>query len=318
MRQRQFDIITIGDTCVDLIMSMGDIVPRFGQVEQWVPDYFVEMGGSTCIFACQAAKLGLRTAVLGRVGEDLFGRLIMQRLEESGVDTRYITIDARLKTGMGISMCKPDGDRAILTFGGSLNAVYPSDVSDDFLNSGRHLHYGSYYLQTNLLSVAPSVLRRAHELGLTTSLDTNWDPSGNWKEGLDEMLGSTDIFFPNEQEALAISGAATLAEAAERLGQSVAVVAIKRGDKGALIQTGKQRFVTPVEPVDQLVDTIGAGDSFDAGFLAGWLNALSPAECAAIGNACGRATTLAQGGIAGQLRREVFPQLYNPVPGASL
>ena len=112
-----YDVITFGDLCVDLIVSGGDIVPRFGQAEQLVGDYTLEMGGSCCIFACQAARLGLRTAVLGRVGDDGFGRLIVQRLRAYGVDTRHVAVDPAIKTGLGIALCRQD-DRAILTYMG--------------------------------------------------------------------------------------------------------------------------------------------------------------------------------------------------------
>jgi sugar/nucleoside kinase (ribokinase family) len=329
--KRIFDIITIADMCVDLIMDLGDVVPRFGQVEQWVPDYFMEMGGSACIFACQAAKLGLRTGIFGRVGPDTPGELMLRRMQESGVDTSMVLTDLSLKTGLGISLCRPDGDRSILTYAGSLNAVYPEDITDEFLLSGRHLHYCSYYLQTNLLPAAPAILQRAKALGLTVSLDTNWDPAATWNGGLRAALGVVDLFFPNEREAMAITGTNTTDAALDALlalspsrqspdlvGQNGAPtpelvwglsVAMKMGEQGAIVANRDTRMLAPVAPVDDLVDTIGAGDSFDAGFLAGWLRGLSLAECAAIGNACGRATTQARGGIMGQPRAPAFPAL---------
>ena len=309
MTECPFDVVTIGDMCVDLIMDLGDVVPQFGQVEQWVPDYFLEMGGSTCIFACQAAKLGLRTAVLGLVGDDAYGHLILRRLQESGVDTRYVMVDGTLKTGLGLALCRAGGDRAILTYGGSLNAVYPDDITDEFLRSARHLHYGSYYLQTNLLPQAAAIMRRARELGLTVSLDTNWDPSGAWDSGLRAALIQADLFFPNEQEALAITGTDDVDEALGKLLQLAPTVAIKLGEKGVLAGHGQERLAVPVEPVLHVVDTIGAGDSFDAGFLAGWLRGLPLDACATIGNACGRGTTQARGGIIGQPRLADIPQL---------
>ena len=118
---RRYDVIVFGDTCVDLIVTGTDVVPRFGHVEKWVDDYMLEMGGSCCLFACQAAKLGLRVGLLGRVGDDGFGRLVLQRLQESGVDTKHVIVDPSLKTGLGIALCKPD-DRAILTYEESLSA----------------------------------------------------------------------------------------------------------------------------------------------------------------------------------------------------
>jgi sugar/nucleoside kinase (ribokinase family) len=298
---KPYDVITIADACVDLLVDLGDVVPRFGQVEQWVPDYLLEMGGSACIFACQAARLGLRVGILGRVGDDACGQLILRRLQESGVDTRYMRVEPALKTGLGVALCRPDGDRAILTYGGSLNAVHLEDVSDAFLRSARHLHYCSYYLQTNLLPAAPALLARARRLGLTVSLDTNWDPAATWDGGLQASLQQVDLFFPNEQEARAITGRPDVESALEALLECVPLVAVKLGEQGTLVGRGSERVRVPVEVVARPVDTVGAGDSFNAGFLAGWLHGLPLTTCAAIANACGRATTLARGGVEGQL-----------------
>ena len=287
--------------CVDLIVDLGKVIPQYGQVEQWIPDYSLEMGGSCCIFACQAAKLGLRVAILGRVGDDAFGQLVLRRLRQSGVDLRYASVDSCLKTGLGIALSRVGGDRAILTYGGSLNAVYPEDISDRFLRSGKHLHYGSYYLQTNLLPMAPQIMLRAKALGLTVSLDTNWDPGECWDGGLRACLECTDVLLLNGREAQAITSARDHREAMKMLLESVPTVVIKRGEKGALVGREGECHAVSVEPVTKIVDTIGAGDSFDAGFLAGWLRGLDLRDCAAIGNMCGRATTQVAGGIAGQL-----------------
>ena len=297
---RPYDVITIADTCVDLLVDLGDVLPRFGQTEQWVPDYFLEMGGSACIFACQAAKLGLHTGIIGRVGDDAFGQLVRRRLEEAGVDTAGLVVEANLRTGLGVALCRADGDRAILTYGGSLNAVYPEDLSDAVLSQARHLHYCSYYLQTNLQPAVPDILARARRLGLSVSLDTNWDPDGRWDGGLQSVLPLCDLFLPNEQEARAIARQADLEAALAVLLRRVGVVAIKRGAEGSLVGRGAERVAAPVAPVECVVDTVGAGDSYDAGFLAGWLRGLSLEQCARIGNACGRASTQARGGYLGQ------------------
>src|SRR5210317_280814 len=210
--QKPYDVITFGDMCVDLIMSADDIVPEFGQVEKLVDHYELEMGGSCNIFACQAAKLGLKVGILGRVGEDDYGRLIIRLLEESGVDTQHVIVDPNIKTGLGVALCQGN-DRAILTYLGSLNAVYPEDVTDEFLTSADHLHHGSYFLHDNLRPRMHDIFQRALELGLTTSLDTNWDPDESWNGGLRDLLPLSDIFFPNEQEARLISRVDTVDQA---------------------------------------------------------------------------------------------------------
>ena len=301
MAEPPFDIITIGDMCVDLLVDIGDVPIRFGQAEQWIPGYTLEMGGSADIFACQAARLDLRVGILGCVGDDVYGQLVLRRLQECGVDTRHVRIDPTVKTGLGLTLCRPNGDRSILTYGGSLNAIQPEDVTDRFLRSGRHLHYSSYYLQTNLLPAVPDLFRRARALGLTISLDTNWDPAETWDGGLAAALTAVNLFLPNEQEALAITRAPSRAEALDRLAATVPAAAVKCGAQGAEVAAGSVRLRIPVEPVSSVVDTVGAGDCFDAGFVAGWLRGLDLAACAEIANACARATLSAPGGVAGQL-----------------
>lgn len=296
---RLFDVLTFSDMCVDLIISGDDVIPKFGQVEKLVADYTLELGGSCNIFACQAAKLGLRTAVLGRVGDDSFGELALRRLEECGVDTRYVTVDPTRKTGIGVALCPP-GDRAILTYMGTINAVFPEDVTDEILASTRHIHHASHYLHTNLQPGIAGIFRRARGLGATTSLDTNWDPAERWDGDLPQILNQANLFFPNRQEALHISRQTELTAAARRfLDLGVNVVAIKSGADGSTVWTAGEHFTLPVTPVTG-GDSIGAGDSFDAGFLAGWLRGQPLERCLAIATRCGRSVAAQIGGLAGQ------------------
>lgn len=298
-----FDVITFSDMCVDLIISGEDVIPQFGQVEKLVNDYTLELGGSCNIFACQSARLGLRTAVVGRVGDDMFGKLILTRLAECGVDTRFVSVDPALKTGIGVALCPP-GDRAILTYMGTINAVFPADITEAVLNSTRHIHHGSYYLHTNLRPAMAAVFQRARQKGITTSLDTNWDPAEQWDSEVIDILKHTNLFMPNEQEARHISRRNTVDEAARRfLEWGVQVVAVKAGEKGSRVYTPQRMYEKAVEPATG-GDSIGAGDSYDAGFLIGWLRGLPIERCLDLGTACGRSVASKIGGLAGQLRWE--------------
>ena len=307
---KPYDVITFGDMCVDLILTGDDVTPEFGQVEKLVGDYELEMGGSCNIFACQAAKLGLRVAVLGRVGEDDFGKLILRRLQESGVDTRYVIVDPTLKTGLGVALCT-DNDRAILTYLGSLNAVYPADITDEILELTHHVHHGSYFLHTNLRPAMTDIFQRALELGATTSLDTNWDPDESWNSGLQDLLRLTDVFLPNEQEARLIGDTASLEKALIEFNKmEIHITVVKLGKDGAVLASGNQRLTQKLPPVTG-GDSIGAGDSFDAGFLAGWLRGLPLDECLAIANQCGRSVAGQIGGLRGQPDWDTVARLAN-------
>jgi sugar/nucleoside kinase (ribokinase family) len=300
MEPRPYDVITFGDLNVDLIITGDDVVPQFGQVEKLVGDYTLEMGGSCSIFACQAARLGLKTAILGKVGDDGFGRLVIERLEQAGVDTRFVQVDPALKTGIGVALCQQN-DRAILTYMGSINALTPQDVTPELLRMARHLHHGSFYLHTGLRPGIIQIFQQARDLGLTISLDTNWDPDEEWHAGLDESLPMVDLFLPNEPELLQISGEATIEAAVSRMERvGVKTTVVKQGSKGAAVFAGKHKLERRVVPVSG-GDSVGAGDSFDAGYLAGWLRGYTPERCLEIACACGRSVASRRGGLAGQL-----------------
>jgi sugar/nucleoside kinase (ribokinase family) len=310
---KQYDIITFGDMCVDLIVSGNDVVPEFGQVEKLVGDYELEMGGSCNIFACQAARLGLRVGILGRVGDDDFGRLILRRLEESGVDTRHVMVDPAVKTGMGVALCKGN-DRAILTYMGSINALSPGDVRDPFLKSATHLHHGSYFLHTNLRPDINKIFRRALSFGLTISLDTNWDPDENWDGDLSELLTLTDVFLPNDSEARLISREDDTENAIQKFeSKGIHITVVKQGEKGAVLNSGDQRYTCNLPPVTG-GDSIGAGDSFDAGFLVAWLRGLPLDECLQIACHCGREVAAQIGGLRGQPDWRAVTQLVGIEP----
>jgi sugar/nucleoside kinase (ribokinase family) len=166
------------------------------------------------------------------------------------------------------------------------------------LEQAQHLHVASYFLQTDLQPDLPALFRRAHSLGLTTSLDTNYDPSEQWL-GFDELLSATDIFFPNKTEALSMMQTNEVQLAGKQLAGKSKLVAIKLGVQGAGLYTNSELISIPSIPVN-VVDTIGAGDAFDAGFLYGYLNRWDLERSLRLAVACGSLSTRASGGTAAQ------------------
>ena len=291
-----FDILVAGEINPDLILT-GDVVPVFGQVEKLVDSATLTVGSSSAIFACGAARLGLKVAFIGICGDDIFGRFMLDQMRARGVDVSNVILREDGQTGLSVILNR-GSDRAILTHSGLMAALKASDIPDTLLQNARHLHVASYFLQTNLQPELPSLFQRARTLGLTTSLDTNYDPSEQWI-GFDELLAVTSVFLPNEKEALSLSKESDVNLAADRLSSKVEVLAVKLGAEGALgIHMGEKVQVPSISV--NVVDTVGAGDSFDAGFLYGYLNQWSLAQSLRLACICGALSTQRAGGTDGQ------------------
>ena len=292
------DLLVLGDANPDLVLHGGDVVPAFGQAEHLVDDARLTIGGSGAILACGAARLGLRTAIAAVVGEDLFGRFVREGLAQSGVDVDGVRVDPSAQTGVTVVLSGPD-DRAILTMPGTIASLSAERIDPALLARARHVHASSYFLQSALTSSLPELFRVVRARGGTTSVDPNWDPSERWDGGLLDLLTVTDVFLPNAMEATRIAHTSDLDAAVHALGQRAGVVAVKNGDRGAVASAGG--VTHRVDPVRvALVDATGAGDSFDAGFLAAWLDDASLEQALALANVCGALSTRSIGGTRAQ------------------
>ena len=301
--QKKFDIAVIGDVNPDLILTGKDIIPEFGQVEKWIDDAELTIGGSAGIFAVGAAKLGLKVTFIGKVGDDHFGHFMKDRMTAQGIDVSGLVIDPSVKTGLSISLS--DGnDRAILTFGGSNLLLNFQDIDFEIVAQSRHLHSGSFYLLNNIRQDLAIVYKKAKEMGLSTSIDTNYDPKEKWEGDIFNVLDYTDVFLPNMTELMAISGEKDPDSAIRHLTKNRnLLVVVKNGEDGAFAEKDKVRYSAETIQVKP-VDTTGAGDSFDAGFLFGFLNGLGIEKSLRIGCICGALSTLGIGGTSAQADRE--------------
>jgi sugar/nucleoside kinase (ribokinase family) len=291
-----FDVLVAGEINPDLILA-GDVLPEFGQVEKLIDSYTLAIGSSSAILACGAARLGLKVAFIGVCGDDIFGHFMLDEMQKRDVDVSNVIVRTGKRTGISIILNR-EADRAILTYLGAITDLLASDIPDDLLRQARHLHVASYFLQTKLQPDLPALFRRARSLGLTTSLDTNYDPTEKWR-GFDELLSTSDIFFPNKTEALSITGAENIESAARQLAGKSELVAIKLGADGAMLQQDEKTIFAPSIAVN-VIDTIGAGDSFDAGFLYGYLNRWEMEKSLRLAAVCGALSTQASGGTAAQ------------------
>jgi len=293
---KPYDILAAGEINPDLVLT-GDVTPAFGQAEKLVDSASFSIGSSSAIFACGAARLGLKMGFIGVCGDDLFGHFMLDEMTRRQVDVAPVIIDASTNTGMSVILSTAS-DRAILTHIGSMDRLRADQVTDELLARSRHIHVASYFLQSALQPGLPDLFRRAHALGLTTSLDPNWDPSGKWS-GFDELLQFVDVFLPNENEALAMTGSANEEQALGRLVEKCPWVAIKLGARGAIAGHGSETASSPALKL-HVIDTTGAGDSFDGGFLYGFLHGWSLERALKLGTACGSLSTRKAGGTTAQ------------------
>ena len=294
---KNIDVLVVGELNADLIL-LGDVTPEFGQKEKVIDDASLTLGSSSGIFACGAARLGLRVAFVGKIGDDEFGRFVRGQLEAREVDTAGLVVDSTLKTGLSVILSR-GSNRAILTHLGSIAALRYSEVSRDLVARARHMHLGSYFLLDALRPDVPALFDLAHSFGLTISLDTNYDPAETWNGGLADALRRADVFLPNETELRAIAGVADIEAALECLARQTPLVAAKLGAEGAIAQAGDEVARAPSLPLD-VVDTTGAGDSFDAGFVYGYLAGWDLARTLCLGCVCGSLSTRAAGGTTAQ------------------
>ena len=298
----RFDVTIAGELNLDLIL--------YGLPEQLLPErelladrMMLTLGSSSAIVAHNLAALGSRVGFQSRIGDDPLGKISLERLQQGGVDVSKVRmIPGATTTGLTVILHHQQW-RNILTYSGTIAELTWDDLDLDYLADSRHFHFSSYYLQKALRPRVAELFQRLKSKGLTISLDTNDDPDDRWEGGLHELLQHVDVFLPNEREACKAAGTENLEEAIEKLSKLVSLVVVKIGPKGALAQKGSERFTAASKEVVP-VDTVGAGDSFDAGFLHEYVRGSDIVACLASGNAAGAFSTTRPGGT------EAFREKY--------
>jgi sugar/nucleoside kinase (ribokinase family) len=294
----RYDLVVLGDCNPDVLVTGDDVTPSFGQREKLVGGISLVIGGSAAITAVAAARLGLRVALAAAVGADPAGRFMLDQLSAAGVDVDFVAVRDDAPTGMTVALSR-GGDRAILTALGAVASLTAADVPAALLASARHVHASSWFLLEDSLGPGlAGLFSAARAGGATASLDTNWDPAERWTgEPLAHAIAAADLLLPNEAEALRLSSALSLDEAAGKLTANGGRLVVKLGERGALCGDGSARYQVSLPPVIP-ADTTGAGDCFNAGLIAGLLDGMDLPRAAALGCAAGALSTAAPGGTA--------------------
>jgi sugar/nucleoside kinase (ribokinase family) len=290
---RRFDVTIAGELNLDLILyGVPEEIPR--ERELLVSDLNLTLGSSSAIVAHNLSSLGSRVGFVSCVGSDSFGELAMARLAAARVDVSKVSILPGRKTGLTVIMQR-DSWRNMLTYPGTISDLKVEDLDIDYLSSARHFHLSSFYLQRGLQMGIPTLLKKMKAAGLTTSLDCNDDPDDRWEGRIHEALRYVDIFLPNAREAMLITRTQDANSAARDLAQVVPMVVVKLGAEGAMARRGEEVWSSPALKL-QVVDPVGAGDSFNAGFLHEYLKGSEMQTCLAAGNLAGALSVTRAGG----------------------
>jgi len=290
----RFDVTIAGELNLDLIL--------YGLPEQLEPErelladrMMLTLGSSSAIVAHNLSALGSRVGFQSRIGDDPLGKIALERLQQGEVDVSKVrVVPGATTTGLTVIL-HHQAWRNILTYSGTIAELTWDDLDLDYLADSRHFHFSSYYLQRGLRPRVSELFQRLKSKGLTISLDTNDDPEDRWEGGLHDLLRHVDVFLPNEREACKAAGTDDLEAAIDRLSKLVPLLVVKLGREGALAQQGSERFTAASKEVVP-VDTVGAGDSFDAGFLHEYVRGSDLRTCLASGNRAGALSVTRPGG----------------------
>jgi len=290
---KSFDVAIAGEINLDLILYG---LPTQMPVERELlgSDFRATLGSSSAIVAHNLATLGSRVCFTTMVGNDDFGRIALERLSSSGVDTSSVIHHPSIASGVTL-LLPHGGERHILTYPGTIAELGVAALSIEHLEQARHFHLSSLYLQRGLHERLPQLFGRLKSAGLTISLDTNDDPNDEWGAPLYDLLPYVDVFLPSESEICRIARTEDLDSAVAALAAHVPTIVVKRGSRGARVYEGGHIVDVPAMTMTP-VDTIGAGDSFDAGFLRAWLAGRNTVMAARAGNITGALSTQGAGG----------------------
>jgi len=292
--KKVFDVIVVGELNIDLIFNRVESLPEVGK-EKLAGEMILTLGSSAAIFASNLSALGVSVSFIGKIGNDVFGRFCKSELEAKRVDTSMLLMDDTLKTGATVVLNFGE-DRANVTYQGAMSHLGVADITQEKLSKAKHLHFSSYFLQPGFKTDLAILFKMAKNAGMTTSLDVQWDPKEEWEFDHKRVLPFVDVFLPNEKELLGLTNKTEIDSAIDLIKEDANIVAVKRGNQGAVCYQQGKKIMKPAFLNGKVVDAIGAGDSFNAGFISKFINDFPLETCMEFGNLIGAISTTAAGG----------------------
>lgn len=292
----QVEVVVIGELNVDIILNRIKQFPQMGK-EILAQSMNLTLGSSSAIFASNLSTLGTTVTFIGKIGRDHFASIVMDSLVSKGVDTSHVVQSAGLNTGATIVM-NYGQESAKVTYPGAMEDLKIEDIDFGFISAARHLHFSSIFLQPAIRDSLPFLFARAKSLGLTTSLDPQWNPAENCDVNLGNLLPGLDVFMPNLSEFLMLTDSGSLEQGIKKISKIAPklTLIVKVGSEGAYgwkdgILVHQQAFLN-----NQVVDCVGAGDSFNAGFIHLFIKGHTLGQCLEYGALMGAVSTTRAGG----------------------
>jgi sugar/nucleoside kinase (ribokinase family) len=284
-----YDVACLGILVADAIAKTVDEVPERGKLQP-VEQISLHTGGCAMNASLDLAKLGMKPAILGKVGSDAFGEFIVSTLKKEGINTDGLVVKEGINTSASLVMVTSSGERTFLhCFGSNADLCY-EDINFDIIRDSKILFVGGTNLMPRFDGIpCGKVVKKAKEMGVYTALDTAWDASGKWMETVEPSLPYLDLFIPSYDEARMIAGKSDPEEIADVfLAMGTGLAVIKLGKEGCFIKSRDgEKYKIPTYTDIKAVDATGAGDSFVAGFLTGILQGWSLYKCGKFANAVG-------------------------------
>jgi sugar/nucleoside kinase (ribokinase family) len=294
--EKIWDAYIYGDINVDIVIPNVDHFPLPGQ-EDVVDVMNTYVGGGAALFTLGLGKLGLNPVFQATIGDDCYGKFILEELKDKNVETSLISISKENKTGISLSFTN-EKDRSFLTYRGTNDEINLDSIKIDMVQKAKHIHVTGYEGSSNHAQYLNLLKRVKETKDITVSFDVGWDSTGEWYEGIVELFPYIDVLFMNETEAIHYGRKASAKEAIVSFSRHCKIAVAKLGKKGSMAYSEGKLYQAASYPVTA-VDTTGAGDSFNAGFIYGFLKGKSIEECLKFGNGCGALSVTALGGNTG-------------------
>ena len=293
------DVLSLGIFVVDVLGRPIDRFPEKGKLELF-DQLEIHSGGCANNTAIALSRLGVSVGVIGKIGNDQFGDIILHALTDNEVNTTGLIRDADVNTSFTFVAIASDGERSFCHYIGANGTFSEDDINWDLIKTTKILHVaGALVMPQFDGKPMANVLKKAKELGITTSLDTAWDATGKWLDTLEPCLPYVDIFLPSLTEAERLTGNSELKSITTFLREyGIGTIGIKMGKEGSFVSTPDEEFYVPAYSVN-IVDATGAGDAYVAGFLAGIIKGWDIRMTAQLASASGAACVTAIGTTAG-------------------